>query len=125
MTIYLLQSYCAIINLLYLCQLNREDRLLFGRKKAHLFVLLSVCTIFASTNIAKMFEVVILSIVILLICLVLLCVNILCKKNGRFPNTHVGGNPALRKKGIKCVQAQDFEAGKQQNLYDRIALGVR
>jgi len=42
--------------------------------------------------------------------MVLLCINIIVKKNGKFPNTHIGGNPALQKKGIKCVQAQDFEA---------------
>lgn len=67
-----------------------------------------------------MLEIAILSIVILLISLALLCVKILCKKNGRFPNTHVGGNPALREKGIKCAQAQDFESGRQQNLFDRM-----
>jgi len=44
--------------------------------------------------------------------MVLLSVNIIIKKNGKFPNTHIGGNPAMRKKGIKCVQAQDFEARK-------------
>jgi hypothetical protein len=57
-----------------------------------------------------MLEVVVLSVIILLICMVLLCINIIVKKNGKFPNTHIGGNPALQKKGIKCVQAQDFEA---------------
>jgi hypothetical protein len=43
------------------------------------------------------------------------------KKNGKFPHTHVGGNPGLQKKGIKCVQAQDFEAGIQMNLFDRMS----
>ena len=66
-----------------------------------------------------MFEVIILSILILLICIALLCITIIVKKNGKFPNTHVGGNPALRKKGIKCVQAQDFEAGIRMNLLER------
>ncbi|MDR2916467.1 MAG: hypothetical protein LBV74_16845 [Tannerella sp.] len=67
-----------------------------------------------------MLEIVILSVIILLICLILLCVNFIFKKNGKFPNTHVGGNPALRKKGIKCAQTQDFEAGVQLNLFDRM-----
>ena len=31
---------------------------------------------------------------------------------GKFPNTHVSGNKALRKKGIGCVQSQDREARK-------------
>jgi hypothetical protein len=57
---------------------------------------------------------------ILLICLTLLCVKIIVKKNGKFPHAHVGGNIALQKKGIKCAQAQDFEAGKRMNLFDRM-----
>ena len=67
-----------------------------------------------------MLEVVVLSVIFLLICIVLLCISIIIKKNGKFPNTHVGGSPALRKKGIKCIQTQDFEAGVQMNLFDRI-----
>lgn len=52
--------------------------------------------------------------------MLLLCVRMIVKKNGAFPNTHVGGNPALRKKGIKCAQTQDFEAGIRQNLAERM-----
>jgi len=77
--------------------------------------------IFASANIGKMLEVIVLSVIILFICLALLCVKIIFKKNGRFPHTHVGGNEDLQKKGIKCVQAQDFEAGTQINLFDRMS----
>ena len=40
----------------------------------------------------------------------LFSVKILFKKNGRFPNTHVSGNKALREKGIGCVQSQDRES---------------
>lgn len=36
-------------------------------------------------------------------------------KFGRFPNTHVGANPGLRKEGVKCVNEQDREAQKQEN----------
>jgi len=67
-----------------------------------------------------MFEVVVLSIIILLTCMALLSVRVIIKKNGRFSNTHIGANPAMRKKGIKCVQAQDYEAGIQKNLFERI-----
>ena len=31
------------------------------------------------------------------------------KKNGRFPNTHVSSSKAMRDRGIRCVQSQDFE----------------
>jgi len=50
---------------------------------------------------------------ILAICIALLCIKILLLPNGRFPNTHVGGSKEMRKRGIKCVQAQDADAQKQ------------
>ena len=68
-----------------------------------------------------MIEVIVLSVIILLICLALLGVKMIVKKNGQFPHTHVGGNPALQKKGIKCVQYQDFEASMQRNLFERMS----
>ena len=52
--------------------------------------------------------------------MVLLCIRVIIKKNGRFVNTHVGGNQALRKKGIKCAQTQIFEASAQRGLIERI-----
>jgi hypothetical protein len=61
-----------------------------------------------------------LSVIILLFCFVLCSIRILVKKNGTFPDTHVGGNPALRQKGIKCARAQDFEAGIRKNLFERM-----
>ena len=33
-------------------------------------------------------------------------------KNGKFPNIHVGRNPAMRKRHIGCVEEQDREAQK-------------
>ena len=52
--------------------------------------------------------------------MILLSVNIIIKKNGKFPNTHIGGSPALRKKGIKCTQTQDFEARIHEDIFERI-----
>ena len=40
----------------------------------------------------------------------LLIVAICIAQNGRFPNTHVSGSKAMRKRGIGCVQSQDREA---------------
>ncbi|BDW79301.1 hypothetical protein BFINE_50960 [Bacteroides finegoldii DSM 17565] len=34
-------------------------------------------------------------------------------EGGKFPNGHVSGNKALRKKGIGCAQSQDREAQKK------------
>ncbi|MCQ2059180.1 MAG: hypothetical protein MJY71_05030 [Bacteroidaceae bacterium] len=47
---------------------------------------------------------------------ILLSVSIWAKKNGRFPNIHVGRNPAMRKRGIGCVEEQDRQERKAKNL---------
>ena len=46
----------------------------------------------------------------------LLSVSILLKKNGRFPNIHVGSNPAMRKRGRGCVEEQDKQARKSNPM---------
>lgn len=51
----------------------------------------------------------------------LLAVGIIFKKSGRFPNTHVGGNRAMRERGISCHTSQHKEAQSHQNLAERIA----
>jgi hypothetical protein len=51
-----------------------------------------------------------ISVLIIAIGLLFMCIQMLVKKNGKFPNGHVSRNPAMRKRGIKCNQAQDFEA---------------
>jgi hypothetical protein len=58
-----------------------------------------------------------LTVVLLLLAAVaMLSVSILIKKNGRFPNIHVGRNPAMRKRGIGCVESQDAQAQKSNPL---------
>ncbi len=61
-----------------------------------------------------------ITVIILFICVVLLSVKVLFKKGGKFPNTHIEGNAALRDKGICCDKTQDKRDGKQKNLYDKI-----
>ena len=67
-----------------------------------------------------MLEVVVFSVIILFLCVFFLSVGILFKKKGAFPNTHIGGNPALVKKKIKCTIVQDFEDIRYKNLFDRM-----
>lgn len=55
----------------------------------------------------------IVTMLIVTICVALLAVKILFLKNGRFPNTHVGGSRAMKERGIPCVQSQDREARKE------------
>lgn len=57
-----------------------------------------------------MLDTILITVLIVAICIALLSIGIFLK--GKFPNTHVSGNKALRKKGIGCVQSQDREARK-------------
>ncbi|MBO8446317.1 MAG: hypothetical protein IAC32_01025 [Bacteroidetes bacterium] len=50
--------------------------------------------------------------VILLPAVLLMGHRIFFTKKGKFPPIHVDTNPALRKRGIRCVQTQDREARK-------------
>lgn len=60
-----------------------------------------------------MLKTILFTLLIVAICMALLSVKILLKKNGRFPNSHVSGNKAMRKRGIGCVQSQDRDAQKE------------
>lgn len=55
-----------------------------------------------------MTKILIPTIIIVAAAIVLLSVGIIIK--GRFVNSHVSGNRALRRKGIHCAQQQDREA---------------
>jgi len=60
-----------------------------------------------------MWPVLLLSIVLMGIVFVLMSIRILLKKNGKFPNSHIGGNKALNDKGIYCATTQDKLARKE------------
>ena len=55
-------------------------------------------------------------VLLILAAVVLLSATILLKKNGRFPNIHVGKNPAMRKRRIGCVESQDAQAQKSNPM---------
>ncbi|HJC93314.1 MAG TPA: hypothetical protein H9752_03675 [Candidatus Phocaeicola excrementigallinarum] len=59
-----------------------------------------------------MLKTILITLLIVAISMVFLSVKVILKKNGRFPNTHVSGNKAMRERGIGCVQSQDREARK-------------
>lgn len=63
-----------------------------------------------------MLETVLITLLIVAICVLLLGVKVFFVKGGRFPNGHVSGNKALRKKGIGCVQSQDRAAQKKSRF---------
>lgn len=47
----------------------------------------------------------ILSITLILTAIIFLGIRILLKRNGRFPDTHVGHNREMRKRGITCARS--------------------
>jgi len=49
-----------------------------------------------------------ISLILILISLAGLGIRILIKRNGRFPDTHVGSNAEMRKRGITCAKQTDI-----------------
>jgi len=49
---------------------------------------------------------ILISIVLVGICVLLLGVKVFFVKGGKFPNTHIHGNPALKEKGITCANEE-------------------
>ena len=53
--------------------------------------------------------VLILTIGLILVAVFLLSVKILFSKSGKFPETHIGRNKEMKKRGISCAVTQDME----------------
>lgn len=64
-----------------------------------------------------MLETILIAVLIVALCVVLLGVRIFFVKGGKFPNSHVSGSKALRKRGIGCVQSQDREAQRKPRFF--------
>ncbi|MGL4292598.1 MAG: hypothetical protein ACRCSQ_03335 [Bacteroidales bacterium] len=67
-----------------------------------------------------MWETLLITGLIVGIAVVLLAIKILLVRGGRFPQTHISGNKALRKQGIGCAKSMDREARKRKSLFDMI-----
>lgn len=65
-----------------------------------------------------MWKIIVLTLAVVLICVALMGVRVFFTKKGKFPNTHVGGNPALKKKGIHCAKTQDWEERNRRPMID-------
>lgn len=55
---------------------------------------------------------------LLLPAILLMGFRVFFTKKGKFPHTHVEGNPGLRKKGIGCVRSQDRAEQKRKNILE-------
>lgn len=61
-------------------------------------------------------QILILSVVIVALAFVGLAFNIIFKKNGKFPETGVGHNPEMRKRGLSCAKTEalrEYQLQKQ------------
>ncbi len=52
-------------------------------------------------------KLVLISVVLLALALAGMAITILVKPKGKFPETHVGHNKEMRKRGITCAQSTD------------------
>jgi hypothetical protein len=59
-------------------------------------------------------KVLLLTIVLLGVITALFAIKILIKKNGKFPDTHIGGNREMAHRGISCASTQDKIANKDK-----------
>ncbi len=64
--------------------------------------------------------VLLVSIILIGVAVLLLSIKLILKDNGRFPNTHVGGNKAMRKRGISCHTSQHREQNNDLTLEERL-----
>ena len=59
-----------------------------------------------------------ITVFLIAICVLLLGFRVFFTKNGKFPNTHVEGNKALKEKGITCMKRQDREDFNKKNIFE-------
>ncbi len=62
---------------------------------------------------------IIISITVLAIAIFLLAINIIFKKDGEFPETEVGRNKEMKKRGLRCAKGEEKALWRKQT-----ALGV-
>ncbi len=66
-----------------------------------------------------MLKVILLAMGLMAIVFILMAIKMLLKKNGAFPNLHIGGNSELKKRGIYCVQTMDkLERKASVDIYE-------
>ncbi|HPA86723.1 MAG TPA: hypothetical protein PK106_02950 [Bacteroidales bacterium] len=66
----------------------------------------------------------ILSIALILPAIIFLGIRILLKRNGSFPDTHVGHNREMRKRGITCAKSTNIGCTPAGNYNGCAACGV-
>ncbi len=65
------------------------------------------------------FNVLILSLILVGISFLGMAITILVKRGGKFPETGVGHNPEMRKKGLNCARTEELKTFHlQKSIYD-------
>lgn len=65
-----------------------------------------------------MFIVLLLTVSIVLIAVLLLGIRVFFTQRGKFPETHIGNNKAMKEKGIHCAQTQDRQERRRKDIFD-------
>jgi hypothetical protein len=66
-----------------------------------------------------MLKIILLAIFLMAFAVAALAITILIKKDGKFPETKIGHNKKIRKKGIDCAFTQDYKSQKQSPGWNR------
>ncbi len=56
--------------------------------------------------------------IIISISVLLLGIKLFFSKEESFPETHIGNNKAMKKKGISCIKSQDLEERNKKNIFE-------
>lgn len=67
-----------------------------------------------------MLKTLLIGLVLLAVAIVLMGVRVFFTKKGEFPNTHIGGNREMKKRGIGCATSQDREMSRKQSPVELI-----
>ena len=62
-------------------------------------------------------KVILFTLIIVLISVLLLGIKVFFVRGGRFPDTHIGDNAPLKKRGISCAVSTDRADRSRQGLY--------
>jgi len=67
-----------------------------------------------------MVKTLLVGLVIMLIVFLLMGIRVFFVKGGKFPNMHIGGNKALRERGITCAKSQEAEMNAMESPVQKI-----
>jgi len=65
-----------------------------------------------------MISILILTVFLVAVSVILLGIRIFFIKDGKFPSSHVGDSPELKRRGITCAKSQDMEERMKGNRRD-------